>query len=53
MLVVVVTKEKVRWVVGVGKNKIKMGSDEVGAGDERAPCPGNAFESDERFHGQS
>jgi hypothetical protein len=47
VLTVVVTKEKVRWVLGVGKSKMKMGGDEVGARDERSPCPGNALESDE------
>jgi len=44
VLIVVVTKEKVRWVLE--RVKFKMGGDEVGAGDERAPCPGNVLESD-------
>jgi len=30
----------------------EVGGDEMGAGDERAPCLGNAPESDDRLHRQ-
>jgi hypothetical protein len=36
--VVEMVKHKVGWVLGVGKNAAEVGGDEMGAGDERAPC---------------
>jgi hypothetical protein len=45
-------EEKVGWV-GIGKSTIEVGGNEVRAGDERAPCLGNASESGERLHRQS
>ncbi len=35
--VVVMAEEKAFWVLGVGKRAIKVGGDELGAGDKRAP----------------
>jgi hypothetical protein len=52
-LVVEMVEHKVGWVLGIGKSAAEVGGDEMGAGDERAPCLGNAPESDHRLHGQS
>jgi hypothetical protein len=52
-LVVEMLEEKVGWVLGIGKRATEVGGDELRAGDERAPCLGNAPESDERLHRQS
>jgi hypothetical protein len=51
--VVEMVEHKVGWVLGVGKSAAEVGGDEMGAGDERAPCLKNALESDHRLHGQS
>jgi hypothetical protein len=40
-------------ILGVGKSAAEVGGDEMGAGDERAPCLENTPEFDDRFHGQS
>jgi hypothetical protein len=50
-----IVEEMVGWVVGVGfgKSATEVGGDELGACNHRAPCLGNAPESDERLHGQS
>ena len=31
-------EEKAGWMLGVGKRAIKVGRDEIGGGDQRAPC---------------
>jgi hypothetical protein len=51
--VVGMVEHKVGWVLGDGKSAAEVGGDEMWAGDERAPCLGNAPEFDDRLHGQS